>query len=78
MTRFDGLADLARIRRVVVAALRERGEARVVDLDGVVVDPVDRMTLRVLVLPGLRASGVVVVDGAVVDETRVRLAPGAA
>jgi hypothetical protein len=78
VTHFDGLADLARVRDAVVDTLRARGEVRVVDLDGVVVDPVDRMTLRVLVLPGLHASGVVVVDGAVVDEARVRLAPGAA
>jgi hypothetical protein len=78
VTHFDGLADLARVRDAVVDTLRARGEVRVVDLDGVVVDPVDRMTLRVLVLPGLHASGVVVVDGAVVHEARVRLAPGAA
>lgn len=71
MTRFDALSDVALVRDVVVDTLRARGEVRVVD-------PVDRMTLRVLVLPGLRASGVVVVDGAVVDEARVRLAPGAA
>lgn len=64
-------ADRDRLARVVVDALVVGGGRTTLwDLDGVVVDPTDRATMRIVAIPYLRRGGFVRVDVDVVHLLR--------